>query len=97
MPRYDYEPVDGHCSFCGGRFELAQSMSEPALTECPMCDKKVRRLISAPALKIERSNAELRDLGFTKLQKRQDGTYENLTPRPGEPKIVDPRKPGGLA
>jgi hypothetical protein len=68
-------------------------MKEDPLKECPMCDKPVRRLISAPAgVKVIKSNAEIRDAGMTKLKKLPDGTYENLTPRPGEPKIVDPRK-----
>jgi putative FmdB family regulatory protein len=40
MPSYDYE-----CTVCGHRFEMFQSMSEPPLTECPQCGKRVRRLI----------------------------------------------------
>jgi predicted nucleic acid-binding Zn ribbon protein len=70
-------------------------MKEDPLTECPMCDKKVRRLFNVPGVKVERSNAEVRDAGFMKLEKRSDGTYENLTRRSGEPKIIDPRKLGG--
>ena len=92
MPRYDYELIEGGCDYCGGRFEVAQSMREDPLTECPMCDRPVRRCFSAPGVKVERSNAELRDLGFMKLEKRSDGSYENLTRRHGEPKILDPRK-----
>ena len=92
MPRYDYEPIDGRCDDCGGRFEVFQPMSDAPLAECPMCDKPVRRLIALPNVKTTRSNAELRDRGFTKLVKRSDGTYENVTRRGGEPRTIDPRK-----
>lgn len=94
MPRYDYEPTDkdGKCDYCGGRFEVVQSMKEEPLKECPMCDRPVRRIISAPAVRVPRSNTELRDVGFTKLKKTADGTYENLTRRPGESPIFDPKK-----
>lgn len=33
-------------------------------------------------------NGELRDLGFTKLVKRDDGVYENVTVRGGDNKLV---------
>lgn len=93
MPRYDYELCEGSCAYCGGRFEVSQPMAEAPLTECPMCDRAVRRCFSVPFVKAVRSNAELRDLGLTKLEKRSDGTYENLTRRQGEPMIFDPRNP----
>ncbi|HVY60003.1 MAG TPA: zinc ribbon domain-containing protein, partial [Planctomycetota bacterium] len=94
MPRYEYELCEGDCDFCGGRFEVTQSMKDDALAECPMCDRAVRRCVSRIAgVKVQKSNAELRDLGLMKLEKRADGTYENLTRRPGEPRIFDPTKP----
>ena len=40
MPSYDYE-----CTVCGHRFEVFQNMSDPPLTDCPQCGKRVRRLI----------------------------------------------------
>jgi putative FmdB family regulatory protein len=94
MPRYEYELIEGSCDFCGGRFEVTQPIKDDALKECPMCDRAVRRCVSRLAgVKVQRSNAELRDLGFMKLEKRADGTYENLTRRAGEPRIFDPSKP----
>ncbi len=40
----------------------------------------VQRVIrSAPAVATNESNQELRDLGFTKLVKREEGVYENVT------------------
>lgn len=94
MPRYDYELSEGACDFCGGRFEVTQPMKEAPLTECPMCDRAVRRCFSVPGIKVIRSNAELRSLGLMKLEKRADGTYENLTRQPGLPRIIDPNAPG---
>jgi len=40
MPTYDYE-----CQSCGHIFEVFQNMSDPPLTKCPKCSKKVKRLI----------------------------------------------------
>lgn len=42
MPTYDYE-----CESCGNAFEAFQKMSDPVLTECPKCGKKVHRVLSA--------------------------------------------------
>lgn len=42
MPTYDYE-----CLSCGENFEAFQKMSDAALTQCPKCKGKVKRLISA--------------------------------------------------
>jgi len=40
MPRYQYR-----CKKCGHEFEVAQSMTEDALTDCNTCDGKVFRVI----------------------------------------------------
>jgi len=37
---------------------------------------------------VSKSDGELRDLGFTKLVKRDDGVYENVTARDGESKYM---------
>ena len=50
---------------------------------------KVRRVIrKAPGVSVERSNSELRDAGFTKLVKRDDGVYENVTAGNGEARYM---------
>ena len=38
-------------------------------------------------------NSELCDLGFTKLVRRDDGVYENVTARDGESKVMLRDKP----
>jgi len=40
VPTYDYE-----CTHCKHKFEAFQKMTEAALSECPECNHKLRRLI----------------------------------------------------
>jgi len=47
MPIYEYE-----CGKCGV-FEQSQRISEPALTKCPTCRRKVRRLISSTSFQLK--------------------------------------------
>ncbi|MEM8708885.1 MAG: FmdB family zinc ribbon protein [Actinomycetota bacterium] len=41
MPTYDYR-----CSDCGEMFEIWQSFSEDALTECPTCEGSLKKVYS---------------------------------------------------
>ena len=77
----------------GRIFEVTQSLQERPLARCPHCGGPVRRLISLVGLNIPKSNAELRDLGFTKLVKRDDGIYENVTARNGDSRYMERGKP----
>lgn len=49
MPIYEYE-----CGKCGV-FEHSQRITEPALTKCPTCRRKVRRLISSTSFQLKGS------------------------------------------
>ena len=40
MPTYDYR-----CQSCGHEFEAFQKISDTPLSKCPVCGKKVERLI----------------------------------------------------
>ncbi len=42
MPTYQYA-----CTACGHRFEAVQSFSDSALTECPECTGKLRKLFGS--------------------------------------------------
>lgn len=88
MPMYDYEHLEEACSL-GQIFEIYQSLKEDTLTVCPQCKTPVRKRISPPGLSIPKTNAELRDLGFTKLVKRDDGVYENVTRRGNESRYME--------
>lgn len=41
MPTYQYA-----CTACGNQLEAVQSFSDVALTECPQCEGKLRKLYS---------------------------------------------------
>ncbi len=44
MPTYEYV-----CTQCGHTFEVLQNMSDKALSKCPKCAKKLRRVIGGGA------------------------------------------------
>jgi len=86
MPIYEYEHTETECSL-GRVFEITQRMSDAPLTRCPRCGARVRKIISRSNISTPKTNSELRDLGFTKLVRRDDGVYENVTAR-GDKKMV---------
>jgi hypothetical protein len=47
-----------------------------------------RIMRAAPAVSVTTSNSELREQGFTKLVKRDDGVYENVTAIEGESRYM---------
>ncbi len=95
MPIYEYEHIDESCGL-GKRFELMQSISDPSLDRCPQCNGRILKLISFTHISTPKTNTELRDLGFTKLVRRDDGVYENVTARGGESRMVIRDKPETL-
>ena len=95
MPIYEYEHVDKSCRL-GERFEIMQSILDKPLTRCPDCGGKIRKLISYTNISTPKTNRELRELGFTKLVKRDDGVYENVTARDTGSKLVIKDKPETL-
>lgn len=48
----------------------------------------VRKVISAPGISIPVTNSKLKNMGFTKLVKRDDGVYENVTRTGGEARYM---------
>ena len=92
MPVYEYEHVQTHCGL-GEIFECEQSMHDKPLSSCPQCGKPVKKIISRINISCPKSNGELRDLGFTKLVKRDDGVYENVTARKGDSRYMVSGKP----
>ena len=74
-------------------YETEQWINDWALTKCPTCGGPVRKLMTAAHIKKRRTDSELRDLGFTKLVRKDDGIFENVTVREGESRIVDRRRP----
>lgn len=95
MPVYEYEHSQEGCPL-GVVFEVQQSIHDRPLAACPECGRSVKKLISRANISTPRTNAELKDLGFTKLVKRDDGVYENVTARSGDSRYVERDKPGTL-
>lgn len=90
MPTYSYQHA-GRAAGCklGAAFEVEQLIREAALERCPACGRRVRRIITAGfGIGVPKSNADLKSLGFTKLVKRGDGNYENVTAIDGESRVV---------
>jgi putative FmdB family regulatory protein len=92
MPIYEYEHLEKPCSR-GKVFDVRQSIHDKSLKKCPDCAGPVTKLISRTNVSIPKSNRELRDLGFTKLVKRDDGVYENVTARDGDSRVMESGKP----
>ena len=104
MARYDY-----YCDANGQTIEVVHSISERAKNWGDLCrfagldigeteaDSPVRIIITtAPMANTPAGNSELKNLGFTKLEKRYDGTYENVTRTGTEKRFLDPKDPSSM-
>jgi putative FmdB family regulatory protein len=81
VPIYEYEVIDGGCRACGGRFELRRPADREPLTQCPLCKKAVRKVISSvntPKIAKPLSVSDAKKAGFTVLERRDKGVYEKL-------------------
>ena len=79
MPIYEYEPLDGDCKICSGRFELRRPMDREPLKACPLCKKAVRKVVSAantPRVAKPLSISDAKSAGFQVLKRRDEGVYE---------------------
>ena len=92
MAIYDYEHLGRGCELAKC-FEWVQPMSSDKLTVCPHCGEPVRRMISRVNISTPKGNSDLKNMGFTKLVRRDDGVYENVTATGKEAKVWDRRKP----
>lgn len=92
MPVYEYEHIQKACGL-GRIFECEQSINDAQLTVCPQCKRPIKKIISRINISCPKSNSELRDLGFTKLVRRDDGVYENVTARDGDSRYMEAGKP----
>ena len=69
-------------------------------TQRPLADTEfetpVRKLMSAAAISIPTGNSTLKNAGFTKLVKRDEGVYENVTATGGEHRYMTAGRPETL-
>ena len=62
MPTYQYA-----CTECGHAFEQFQSFSEDALTVCPECDGRLRKLFNAVGVVFKGAGFYRRALGAARM------------------------------
>ena len=104
MPRYDYI-----CDENGVTLEVVHRISQRIETWGQLCAlaqidagetdpaMPVRKVFTtAPMANTPAGNSELKNLGFTKLEKRYDGTYENVTRSGTEKRFLDPKDPASM-
>lgn len=97
MPLYEYEhsaaaSSDHPACSMGEVFTIRQSIHDDRLAACPECGTPVSRLISRPMIMTPKGDTDLRNLGFTKLVKRDTGVYENVTRRGNDARYMEAGK-----
>ena len=97
-PFYSYRHAGDEKGACpaGAEFEWDQPAADLPLARCPHCGGRVEKLLTAPGYRPRKFNCELKDMGFTKLVRVDEGVFENVTRRPGEARYVDRRRPETL-
>jgi len=58
VPIYEYI-----CESCGKKFDFLQKISDPPIEVCPECGGKMKKLISAPAIKFKGTGWYVTDYG----------------------------------
>ncbi len=104
MPVYDY-----HCDANGRTVELSHPLDRELriwgevcyVARIPLGDTDpaapVRRVLTrAPAARVQTFDSEYRNLGFTKLVRRDEGVYENVTASDGEKRYMRADDPDSL-
>jgi putative FmdB family regulatory protein len=83
MPVYEYE-----CGKCGV-FEHSQRINDAALTKCPTCRRKVRRLISSTSFQLKGTGWYVTDYakkGAKDAESKAETKGESKTESTSEPK-----------
>ena len=103
MPSYDY-----FCELNGETVEAKHSINASISNWGELCYvaqhplgetdplAPVRKLIRPPAIAFPTGNVELKNHGFTKLVKRDDGVYENMTAVDDEKRYMTAGDPSSI-
>ncbi len=86
MPIYVYKTAAEGCPSCQEPFELMRPVDERDEVTCPRCEGELERLVALPALAFPKGPSALKNMGMARLEKRSDGTYENVSAQPGAQK-----------
>ena len=91
MPLYEYVADTEGCDTCATPFEVLQGLDEDALVNCVECGARVRRVFSSFAAttssRVNMSDRNLHEKGFTKYVKRAGGVYERTAGTQG-PELI---------
>jgi len=87
MPLYEYQ-----CFLCGHRFVRLRRVADASSVNCPECEGKVRRLLSAPALQFKGSGWYVTDYGKGNGG-RSTALAKTESAEPTSPKKDDSKKP----
>ena len=98
MPLYEYRVTEGHagCEACRKSLAVTQRMVDESLKACPKCGAPIQRLLSVPAISTPAGVSHYKNLGFTRLEKRDTGVYENVTATGNESRYMEAGKPETL-
>jgi len=104
MPRYDY-----HCDENGRTVEVVHSIAIRLEDWGQLCEKAniepgdtdlrspIRKIITiAPMANTPTGDVGLKEMGFTKLVKRSDGVYENVTRSGTEKRFMKADDPSSM-
>jgi len=103
MPTYEYR-----CPENGRTVEVIHGMTQRVETWGLLCklagiptedtspNAPVEKLISAPGLAFPKTTSELKNMGFTKLVKREKGVYENVTAGDGDKRYMRADDPSSV-
>ena len=76
MPTYSYA-----CTECDNKFDMVQAFSDDALTECPQCDGRLRKLFGKVGVVFKGSGfyrTDSREAGQERVQRRREEQFRVL-------------------
>jgi putative FmdB family regulatory protein len=85
VPTYQYQ-----CTDCGAALEVVQSISDDALTVCPECDGRLRKVFNAVGVVFKGS-------GFYRTDSRASATSSDAPAKTESKPAVDKPKPEAAA
>lgn len=74
MPTYEYA-----CRDCGEHLEVVQSFKDDALTDCPACDGRLRKVFSAAPIVFKGSGWHIKDYGTSGSRSDAPASTEGTT------------------
>ena len=89
MPLYVYRAKNPEhaCAACRVELEVLQALKAKPLRTCPECGAPIVKQVTAPNAAFPDGPARLRNLGMARLERRSDGSYENVSAQEGHQRV----------